>query len=67
MVVVDRRLTDIEKRFIEGWAEGISRKLGIPPEQMQAIVEKRMDELVSIAHKWRDDLLKLKLLKVLRV
>jgi hypothetical protein len=62
MVVVDQRLTDIEKRFIEGWVEGISKKLGIPPEQMQAIAEKRMDELVSIAHKWREDLI-----KVLRV
>jgi hypothetical protein len=58
MVVVDSRLTPIEKRFIEGWMEGISRKLGIPKEEMDKIAEKRMDFLVETAKKWRADLLK---------
>jgi hypothetical protein len=62
MVVVDRRLTDIEKRFIEGWVEGVGRKLGIPKEEMEKIAERKMDELVATAHKWRSELL-----KVLRV
>jgi hypothetical protein len=58
MVKIDSRLTDVEKRFIEGWVEGISRKLGIPKEEMDKFAESRMDELVAIAHKWREDLLK---------
>jgi nucleotide-binding universal stress UspA family protein len=58
MVVVDRRLTDVERRFIEGWVEGVGRKLGIPPEEMQKIAERKQNDLVAIAHKWREDLLK---------
>jgi hypothetical protein len=57
-IEVDRRLTDIEKRFIEGWIEGIARRLGIPEEKMQEFAASRMDFLVETAHKWRTDLLK---------
>jgi len=58
MVEVDHRLTDIEKNFIEGWMQGIATKLGIPPEEMEKIKLRRMDELVAMAHKWREDLQK---------
>jgi hypothetical protein len=58
MVEVDHRLTDIEKRFIDGWIEGIAKKLGVPESEIQRIAESRMDDLVAMAHKWRQDLLK---------
>jgi hypothetical protein len=58
MVVIDHRLTDVEKRFIDGWIEGIGRKLGLTEQEKQQLAERKMDDLVSIAHKWRDDLLK---------
>ena len=58
MVEIDHRLTDIEKRFIDGWLEGVAKKLGIPEDQVQKIAENRMDDLVQMAHKWREDLLK---------
>jgi hypothetical protein len=58
MVEIDSRLTDVEKRFIEGWVEGIGKKLGLSEEQLRVLVETRKDDLVAIAHKWREDLLK---------
>jgi hypothetical protein len=58
VVSVDGRLTDLEKRFIDGWLEGIARKLNIPESEIQRIAEDRKDDLVAMAHKWRVDLLK---------
>jgi hypothetical protein len=56
MVQIDGGLSEMERRFIDGWIEGMGRKLGIPEPELQKFADSKHDDMVAIAHKWKRDL-----------
>lgn len=57
-LVINERLTELEREFAEGWARGTLKKYGLTKEEIDRIIEAKKDMLVETAKEWKQGLLR---------
>lgn len=56
-MVINSRLTPLERKFAEEWARGTLKKYGLTKEEIDKIIEEKKDMLVETAKEWKQGLL----------